>query len=117
MLNDNGQGQGPGSGNYHTVSSVKGGDWTNKPIARSFGDTAQARIALADCWRAYEAHRATTGAIHNSADSTNTLSALPPLLALDRAFLSEIQKASPTAPATANAGVTVLVHGAGFTEG
>ena len=106
-------GSGPGTGDYHTSSKA---DWANIPIVAGAGSTAQALSAFSDVWRAYEAHRVDTG-VHSSADVTNTLAALPELLEVHRAFNAALQPTSPTAPATANEGTTVLVHGAGMTEG
>lgn len=104
---------GTGSQPYH-VSNLA--DWANVLLTTSTGDVLDTFSALADSWRAYIGHCANT-AVHTVADVTNNIpAALPPLLALHALFLAEIQKQSPTAPASVNAGVTALVHAAGFEE-
>lgn len=109
MRNDDGNGT--GSTSYHTNA-----DQTNTLIAPPPGDIAGCVVALADAWRAYEAHRVQGGSVHSSNDTTNTLTALAALPDLHRAFLVQIQPASPTPPSTANSGVVTLVSGAGMKE-
>ncbi len=100
---------GTGSGDYHTKA-----DWPDTLVARPPSTLAGALIAMADCWRAYEAHRLAT--VHASYDTFNTLAALPRLLNLHRLFLVVTQSANPTSPATVNPGATLLIHGAGMSE-
>jgi hypothetical protein len=105
MRNDN-AGAGTGTSGFHSSS-----DMTNNPVAAPPGDLASAFAALADCWRAYEAHRVLTGGVHSSADTTNTLTALSsasPLLELQKRFIAVTASLSPPVPETANAGVAVL---------
>jgi hypothetical protein len=105
MRNDNGGGTGSASPDYHD-----GADSTAALVATPPGEHAAAIVALADAWRAYEAHRVNS-VVHDTADGTNTLTALPPLLNLHRRFLEVIQPLSPPAPPTANAGVVTLIGG------
>jgi hypothetical protein len=114
MRNDDGGGTGTalaGSG-YHNSDTT---DWRNALLVTSGGDTLDTFVAIADAWRAYAGHFGTL-ALHQATDVVNTPGTLPPLLDLQRLFLAEIQKQNPTAPASVNAGVTALVHGAGFEE-
>ena len=111
--NDSGSGTGSAGSPYHNSS---GADLTHSRLISSASEVADTIAAIADVWRVYEAHRA-DATVHTSADGTNTLTALPKLLDLHRAFLVEIASTSPTAPAAANPGVTLLVHGAGMTKG
>lgn len=115
MRNDDGAGNGTGSRTYHVVSTVNVADWTNSLIVTAAGEILDSILAIADLWRAYEAHRVST-AVHSNADTTNSLTALPALLNIHRLFLAELQKYGPTAPASVNSGVTALLHGYGFEE-
>ena len=115
MRNDDGAGGGVGSKGYHVVTAINHADWANSLLVTSAGEILDTFVAIADLWRAYEAHRVST-AVHANADSTNTLTALPALLNIHRLILAELQKYGPTAPASVNAGVTALLHGAGFEE-
>ena len=120
MRNDNGgssiaaggTGTAWGGIGYHTFNRS---DWNSALLGLSAGEALDTFVALADVWRAYSSHIANT-AVHTVADTVNVPAALPPLLNLHRLFLAEIQKQSPTAPASVNAGVTALVHSAGFEE-
>jgi hypothetical protein len=116
ILNDN-AGAGPGSAGYHAPGGSRAGDWAAKPLARTTGDLASTLAALGGLHLSYETHRATAGAIHDAADSTNVATALPVMLAIHSAFIAELIKTSPTPPSTANAGAVVLVSGAGMREG
>lgn len=122
MRNDTGGGTpsapltpGTGSGAYHVVSTVNLADWQNALLNTSPGAVLDTFVAIADLWRAYHDHLAST-AVHLTADVSHRPTALPPLLAVHELFLAELQKQSPTAPASVNSGVTALVHGAGFEE-
>jgi hypothetical protein len=115
MRNDDGAGGGVGSKVYHKTGGVNHADWVNVLLVSAAGDIRDTIVAIADLWRAYEAHRVST-AVHTNADNTNSLTALPALLNIHRLFLAELQKYGPTAPASVNAGVTTLIHGAGFEE-
>lgn len=101
-----------GGAAYHLVTTVKG-DWTNIPAFQSCGSLDQALSVIASVWEAYEAHRVST-AVHGAADSTNTLTALPALLAVHKAYAAVVRSTNPTAPASVNSGATLLAHGAGF---
>lgn len=122
MRNDNGGGTpsapltpGTGSGAYHVIAAKNVADWQNALLATSSGDVLDTFVALADGWRAYRAHLSNT-AVHLIADVAHVPTTLPPLLAAHELFLAELQKQSPTAPASVNSGVTALIHGAGFEE-
>jgi hypothetical protein len=110
--NDDGSGAGAGSGGYHSIA-----DRTNGPIANPPSDYASAIFALADLWRGYEAHRSSS-VFHNSADITNTLTALTTgsLLALCKEVSDVLATPTPTAPSTDNSGATRLVHSGGMTR-
>jgi hypothetical protein len=89
-------------------------DFANALIAQSPppGSSNPATIwaAIADVWRAYEAHRQ-LAAVHNVADTTNRLlTTLDPLLVIHRDFLEAMLPLSPTAPSIANPGVTDLAQ-------
>ena len=113
MLNDDdGAGPGTAASAYHQISTPKG-DWASLAALRNCGDTASAFAVIGAIWDAYEAHRVNT-AVHGTADATNTLTALPALLAVHQTFASVVRAASPTAPASENAGATYLIHVAGF---
>lgn len=117
MLNDDGAGDGPGGADYHNVGGNVG-DWANLTLFESISasNMADACGALADIWRAYEAHRVNLS-VHDNSDATNTLTALTaPLLLLHKAYVAVIRNPSPTAPSTENAGAVTLIHGAGFLE-
>ena len=101
-----------GGAAYHIVSTAKG-DWANLPAFQSCGSLEQALSVIGSVWEAYEAHRVNTS-VHGAADSTNTLSALGPLLGLHKAYAAVIRSMNPTSPASINSGTTLLVHGAGF---
>lgn len=112
MTNDDGAGTGEGSGSYHGG----GIDWGAKLIADAGGSLPQTLAKIADCWRAYEAHRV-NATVHASADATNTLSALPALLDVYRIFIDKIQAATPSVPQTENEAKVLLTHQFGFTVG
>ncbi len=109
-------GVGPGSGNYHLPGGVSRADWANIPLVQSAGplEPLSQVIALADAWRAYEAHRISS--VHAASDTTNTATALPLLHEAHRLFLVELKKTSPTAGATVNTGVPRFVYSGGMTE-
>jgi len=108
--NDAGDGAGAGGAAYHVIA-----DRVNGPVAPPPNDYASSIMAIADMWRAYEAHRVST-TFHNVADTTNTLTALTTgsLLALCKEVSDVLSTPTPTAPSTDHAGATTLVHGAGF---
>lgn len=107
MRNDSGSGTGSASSVYHSASA----DWTNLLQVLSAGDLGASLVATAEAWRAYEAHRMST--VHAASDTTNTLTALSPLLDLHRAFMDVLAQSNPTTPATQNSGTTRLLHSAG----
>lgn len=98
---------------YHVISAAPVIDWTNIPAFQSCGSLEQSLSVIASVWEAYEAHRVST-AVHTAADSTNTLTTLPTLLLVHKAFSAAIRTLAPTAPAVVNAATARLVHGAGF---
>jgi hypothetical protein len=101
--NDSGAGTGSAASIYHSTA-----DWINLPIADPPSDTAGNALALADCWRAYDAHRAQVGGVHSSADGTNFCTALPALLNLHRLIFAELAKETPTAASTEHSGAMTL---------
>lgn len=103
-------GTGTGSANYHPVAGA------DSLLVTSISDPGQLYTGMADFHRVYEAHRARANAHTGAggADTTNTLTALPPLGVLCSAFLAEVSKVAPTPPATQNSGITKLVAVAGF---
>ena len=95
------------TGGYHDVSG-KVNDNLNLPIIDGASTEEDAYWALADLWRSYEAHRAST-VVHDNADATNTLTALPALLAIAKEFFAIWASTSPTASATTSSGATLLL--------
>ncbi len=108
---------GAGSAGYHAPSGNRAADWAARPIAELTSDLATTLITLGGLHLHYETHRATAGAIHGSADSTNVAAALPAITAIHSAFIGELIKASPTPPTTTNAGAVTLISAAGAREG
>ncbi len=100
---------GTGSATWHSTVN-----WAAIPLFESSATVADHVRALADAWRSYEAHRASSA--HTAPDNTNTLTALPGLLNVHRLFLTELASLNPTVPITENSAKTTLVHGAGFEE-
>lgn len=95
------------SGNYHNVAA-KVNDNVNMPIVQSASTPLDAYWAAADLWRSYEAHRAST-AVHDAADSTNTLTALPSLLQVALQVYTVWASTSPTTPTTQSDGAMALI--------
>jgi hypothetical protein len=110
MRNDSNDGTGSGGSAYHTKA-----DLTNTPLVLQVNDIASAVVAFADVYRAYEAHRVSSAA-HPSTDTTNVLPALSLLMDLHRLILQLIQPVTPTSSQTENAGVQILVSGAGMKQ-
>lgn len=113
MLNDSGSGVGTCA--LHVVGASSRADFLNLPIVTSVGSVADAYPALADLHRSYDAHRQST-VVHTSADTVNVPPALPSVLKVHSAFLSQIVSASPTVPDTGQTGVVALAQH-GFSEG
>lgn len=116
MTNDAGEGDGPGGANYHDDRI----DWGNLPYAKAAGNLAEASTLIADLWRAFEAHRVSVNSgtgVHEAADATNTLAALPADLDVDRYFTGVLAMLAPPAPPTENAGVATMVGSRGFGDG
>lgn len=91
-------------------------DGSNGTVTGGAGQGAETKIAaLADFYIAYSAHIA-NASIHNSADVTNTLTALPPLMNLHRYFFEALASQTPTTPTGQNSAVATLAQLAGFTE-
>lgn len=115
-LNDavkGGLASGRDSGDYHNVTGKKN-DNVNLPLIESAGSDADAYWALAELWRSYEAHRAST--VHSSEDSTNTLTALPPLLEVARQVFAVWASTNPATPQTQSTAGITLISVAGFEE-
>lgn len=98
---------------YHVISAVPVIDWTNIPAFQNCATIEQSLSVIASVWEAYEAHRVST-AVHTAADSTNTLTSLPLLLRVHKAFSAAVRTLTPTAPAVVPAATARLVNGAGF---
>ena len=103
---------GVNSGAYHGSSKV---DWTNLPLYAGCGTKEDVYPVLSDLWRCYEAHR--VSGIHSATDSTNTLTAAPPLMDVHRYFLAALAALSPTVPQTKSSAAVLLAAQAGFVEG
>jgi hypothetical protein len=105
------------SADYHNVSG-KRNDNTNAPIVKSVSSPSDAYWACADLWRSYEAHRvsASPSGVHDSADSTNVLTALPALLGVAYQVFTVWASIAPTVPDTQSTGAMHLIAKAGFTE-
>lgn len=109
---DGGSLSGRDTGDYHNVSGKKN-DNTNLPIVQGVSGPGDAYIGLADLCRCYTAHIAST-TVHNSADSTNTLSVSGIyLLQLHMTVLDILASTSPTTPATFSSGAMILIQRAG----
>jgi hypothetical protein len=102
------------TGNYHDVSG-KLNDNVNLPIIDGVSDD-DAYWAQAELYRSYEAHRvsASPTGVHDSADTTNALSALSPMLEVARQIFAVWAATSPTPAATVSSGATLLSAQAGF---
>lgn len=120
-LNDHGgkplipENPGTGSADYHQIGGVRKADLLNMPLYQGVASLDEAYGALADIWRAHEGHRVST-AVHGTADSTNTLAALPKVLEVHRQFLTVLASLSPAVPPAQSALVQALVSTAGFEE-
>jgi hypothetical protein len=84
------------------------------PITASEGDPASIYAAIADFWRAYEAHRVAD--MHDSPDGSNTLPALTGIPLIHKLFLAEIADITPTLGTGQSTAATQLAAQAGFTE-
>ena len=109
-----------GSARYHVIAGINVPDMTNRIIAgppATAADMASSVIALADAFRAYEAHRVDTDS-HLVADAVNVISPLTvgSLLSLHHEFLNAMRGLTPAGPTTINQGATDLVHTAGFID-
>lgn len=99
---------------YHDVTDAVF-DYTNMPLFDSVGGTAEAYRALADIWRAYEAHRVSL-TVHDAADATNALAALPLLLDVHKEFFTQLAAISPTVPDTQSTAAVLLMAQTGAIE-
>lgn len=106
---------GVGSGDYHDVGGTVA-DWANVPQPLTGNGITDAHFGLAGLWSAYEAHRVST-TVHDSADATNALASLPPLLELYRRIAAETNAGSPTAPASENSGAVLMTTAGGMRLG
>jgi hypothetical protein len=125
MRNDNGTGT--GTAQYHINGAGNPiTDWVDALLWTACGSQAEATIAVADLWRAYEAHRVRFASppagylVHLAADATNTLTALPAnsVFSVHYAVLVELAKTNPsaTAPATSNPGAQRIAAELGAVE-
>lgn len=112
--NDDRTGEGPNNTDYHNVAAVRRVDNTNTMVARGFDDMASVMVGMGDFWRAYEAHRANS-TVHTTPDSTYSLAALPPLLAVHAAFMTAIVSFTPS-PAPGQQDAAARLSGIGATK-
>src|SRR5690606_16812955 len=95
-------------------------DFTNSPLFETVGNQAEAYRALADIWRAHEAHRVSVSGspgLHLVADSTNSLTTqLPAILEVHRLLFAQLAAMSPTVPATQSTGAMLLATQVGAVE-
>jgi hypothetical protein len=116
FTNDNGEGR--DSENYHLVGAVLRNDQTNAPIVTGVGDPGMAYVGLADLYRSYTAHLAST-IVHNAApDVTNTLPSTTSakLFELHKAVLTVLASTSPVVPDTQSTGAMYLIQLVGGEE-
>ncbi len=107
---------GTNSAVYHDVGGAKV-DWTNLPLFKNAGTVEECYAALADIWRAYTAHAASTS-VHDAADAGNVLTNINgTILNVHRYFLDSLAKSSPTVPQTRPSAAVKLATKAGFSEG
>jgi hypothetical protein len=85
------------TGGYHDVSG-KVNDNANLPLFTSVGEQ-DAYVALADIHRSLTAHFAST-AVHDAADATNVLTALPLVLTVASVVFGIWSSVTPTVPST-----------------
>jgi len=97
---------GDGSANYHS-------GYFFAPVVTSPRTQAERLLAVADLWRAFEAHR--VSAVHATPDTTNVLTALAPIPALAAAILTELASVAPTPAAWQSTGAQGLLA-IGFQE-
>jgi len=107
---------GTGSAAYHVLAGNGKADLLNMPLFQGAGSQAEAYGALADIWRAHEGHRVST-AVHGSADSTNTLTALPKIMEVHRQYLTVLASPAPAAPPAQSSGAQLLISIGGFEIG
>ncbi len=106
----NDDGSGVNSDTYHSAA-----DWENLPLFTSGGSLSESYAAIADIYRAYEAHRVSS--VHNNPDTANDLATPEPkILVVHREFLRSLAALSPTVPATQSVAAVTLMQQAGFTE-
>ncbi len=98
---------------YHDVSGKKN-DNVNMPLFQGVSER-DAYIALADIHRSLAAHFAST-AVHDTADATNTLTALPTVLALASAIFAVWASPTPAVPATQSTLAMAAIAKAGAEE-
>lgn len=106
----NGTGSGSAAYQYHTSF-----DQTNLPLITNASDMGQVYALLADCRRAYEAHRTAAG-VHALTDTVNVLGTDNMLAQLHALFLASLALSSPVIFQTQNAAAILLPAGAGFVE-
>ncbi|MBN2192872.1 MAG: hypothetical protein JW751_08650, partial [Polyangiaceae bacterium] len=126
VVNDGWSGPGIGVGSFDTsvpplpitlpVSFHLVTDSDNAPRVTGTGTRIGLAIALAQLWRAFEAHRVAAG-VHTASDFANALTALPKLLAIYRSVIAELDTPTPTVPPGDSAGAVALVAAAGLTRG
>jgi len=97
---------GDGTSSYHS-------GYFSTPIVASPRNQAERVLAVADLWRAFEAHR--ISAVHTAPDTVNVLNALAKIPALAAALLTELASVSPTPAAWQSTGAQGLLA-IGFQE-
>jgi hypothetical protein len=99
---------GDGSVGYHSTY-----DATNAPMPASPTSQAEVVVAVADIWRAFEAHRVSD--LHDAPDTANALAPLAPIPALAAAFIEALMVPG-LRPEWQSEGAAALL-GIGFIEG
>ncbi|HEX5076142.1 MAG TPA: hypothetical protein VFW03_23215 [Gemmatimonadaceae bacterium] len=105
----------PGGITIHDQSSLKF-DLKNAllPVTADANDPPSIYAAIGDFWRAYEAHR--TAAMHETSDTTNTLTALTGIPLLHKEFMASLAAIAPTPPPGQSTGAATLIGTGGFVE-
>lgn len=101
-------GTGPGSASGVEFHKSGLSDLVNATLVRNANDGNDDLNALADIVGSYEAHRVDT-TVHNSADTTNNISAtVPPIIDIMRKFLAAVRASTPGAAAGDSSGAALL---------
>lgn len=115
----NDDGTGPGAAEYHYFA-----DLTNTLLDVQPANLETASQAMADLWRAYEAHRLMVDEdsivyphVHEDADTTNVLDPLPTVQSMAAEFAERLASMETDTSLTDNSGAVRLAFAGGFLEG